>query len=325
MPVTISASSLRDCRRALAYTRNHEPHSDNPPTSESRQAARQLNQALNEVVLTTMREQGWTFVQTHVPAASDTFLDGDTVVHDTVHAIGSHPQWTGDENSVIMVQARSAASIRSIQTYNPITASLATEARLAFIHQAADLPVPTNPENPAVLATLNLDTRQLQIEFMHPHQSRDVNAKSQTWLDQHTGGGLPAPDYSAGSWQCTYCPFLTTCHGPQDTVSVDDLDDDVVASLEETCDEYLQAHADARAGAAALKMRDQLRDRIKASMIAQNLEQFSYEGDQRVSVKITRTSPVSVDHDALKRFLTPDQYREAVRAGNSTRINISVK
>ena len=320
--IDIHASSLRDCRRASFYKANHEPRTNSVDNNFLR-VSRRMAEALNGVILDAMVEAGWTLEYTNVTTSSNSFISGAKVT-DTAHAIGQHPDWTQGRNTVIRVQARTAASIRAIQRHSIITARQETEARLAFLHQKADYQGLTDPEAPAILATLNLDTRQLHIDMLFPHQSESVNDETTMWISSNKFNELPNQDYGPESYECRRCPWLDTCHGPQQEEADPEIPEDVYESLELACDDYAVAHLEAREHATAEKRRSNARDAIKQYLTQQQLSTFTHQGEHTVTAKLTPTSPVNVDMDELARIVTPEQYRRIVTIGKSERINVKV-
>ena len=320
--INIHASTLRHCRRASFYRVNQEPRTN----SEDRnflQVSRRMANALSGVILDTMVEAGWTIAHTNLTMTTESFIAG-AHVSDTAHAIGQHPDWTQGRDTVIRVQARTAASIRATQRHSIITARQETEARLAFLHLQADSQGLTDPEAPAILATLNLDSRQLHIDMLFPHQSESVNDETTMWLSNNKPDELPKQDYDAESYECRRCPWLDTCHGPQEPEDDPEIPDDVYESLELACDDYAVAHLETREHAKAEKRRSNARDSIKGYLTQQQLSAFTHQGEHTVTAKLTPTNPVNVDLDALRLIVTPQQFRSIVTVGKSDRINIKV-
>ena len=320
--INIHASTLRDCRRASFYKVNNEPRTNSQDHS-FQQVSRRMAGALNAVVLDTMAEAGWTISHTNLSMSSDSFIPG-THVSDTVHAIGHHPDWTQDRDTVIRVQARTEASIQATQRHSIITAHQELEARLAFLHLQANTEGLTDPEAPAILATLNLDSRQVHIDMLFPHQSEAVNDETKTWLVDNQSNVMPNPDYNPESYECRHCPWLDTCHGPQEDDEDPEVPEDIYESLEKACDDYAVAHNQTREHAKAEKQRSNARDAIKGYLVQQKLSIFTHQGEHTITAKLTPTSPVNVDVDELKRIVSPAQFRQIVTVGKSERINIKV-
>lgn len=319
----VPAASLRDCRRQTFYRRTGEPRT-NEQDRAFLDAARMMAGATVNVITNIMADDGWKFTNHNILFSSDDFIEGAHVT-ETAHVIGSHPDWTQDRNTVIRVQARTASSIRNTLRTNIITARPAMLARLAFLHQRANTEGYTDPEAPAVLATLNYDTNKVSIDLLFPHQSESVNDETLMWVGDQRSQEIPNPDYPADSHECRRCPWLNACHGaPEDDDEFPDIPEELYENLEAACDEYAAAHRVTREHAAAEKRRTKARDAIKALMGDANLTSFSHEGEASVAVTITPTSPTQIDYDELKRVLTPSQYTAIVTVGKSDRINIKV-
>ena len=199
----------------------------------------------------------------------------------------------------------------------------AVAARAALHHRM--IAEPGDPEAPpAVIATMNADSRQIGIDYLFAETLTNLYDHAVRWAKPLlvANGALPEPDYQPDSPVCRNCPFRIRCHGPvvDETPEPDDSDQ----ALADACNNYAAAKQEADCYADAEKRRKAASDEIKRILTNRGLTQHRHTGDQSLVVKLSAATTYGYDRKAMTRYLTPDQLAEVVSERHSPRISITL-
>ena len=329
--ITIRASAIRDCRRSLGYAALNVAPTNSP--EETQTLAMESGKALEPVVAGSLQRQGWGVSHfgddNEAPVVVGKFHPNLVVVgHPDAH--GSHPSVTDNHKTLVEIKTRSSAAVKRQIRLGLIMAQPGTAAQAAFYHRYVPEGT-TDPDQPAVIATMNVDTREIGLDFLLPHQSDQINEESADWLtplvsmlDPETPlqDRLPGRDFDPGSYQCSSCPWLTACQGEQTEAEEDgpELDDEAMNSAFRR---YASAIASLEGFAELEKERKAALAAIKRCMQQQEVKDVAWEDEGvHLSAAISHTPSYEVNIQKLEAILTPAQYREVILERATSKINI---
>ena len=324
---TLPVYRIRNCRRATAYDLNKVPYSDKQASRYS--VAGEIQRAMKPVVLANLAENGWTLDNQDTEFSYPDFLP-DLTIKGRADAIGYHERFTKNLPTIIQVYAAPDSSIRNAQRHNLTSVPTSVEARAALLHRCPDPLERTNQDAPAIIATLNMDERQVAVDLLLPFQSDSFNDETKMWLmsvptQPVDTDDMPNPDYEPSSWECRRCPWLTLCHGdPQEEVKLDP-ETPVADQLTELLVDYEKAYRDARPHSEAEKIRKKKLDTIKDVMRENQLTSFTNPDVTDSSIAYSSSPKDELDMPALKQLLTENQLHQVTKISSTSRINITVK
>lgn len=318
-PPTLNDRQLMTCRRALAYRRRRTmPDPEyRPADTGTRQAA---DRALQTVIADHLGGQNW---QLEPPDTGMVPHLGDYPVTGQPDAVGRHPAITeGRPTPVIMRVATDSSVNRLIRMTLPL-AQPGVAARAALHHRM--MTQPDDPDAPpAVIATMNADSRQIGIDYLFAETLANLYDHALRWAEPlfSANGTLPEPDYQPDSQTCRNCPFRIRCHGPIAEAAPEP--DDTDQALDEACQRYADAKQEADRYADAEKRRKAASDEIKRILDNRGLTEYRHHGDQPLTIRLSAATTYSYDRKAMTRMLTPDQLAEVISERRSQRISITL-
>jgi len=326
--IEVRASAVRSCRRALWYAAtDYLP--TNPPSEESLMAMEAGN-ALEPVVARAMERAGW-----QVDAADPQNPQQVAVRVGTNMIVTGHPDATGrmplpedetptpqlflfddeapapthGEEMLVEIKTRAPDAFKRWRTLGAERSHPESVAQAAFYTLGL-----YGEMRDAAIATMDTGNRTWDHEVIPADRLGQALGDACEWLGDlaaHYVRSGPAPDalperdFSAGDWQCRYCPFLDIClpgaAEVEDETEIEDVSDeearDAVAA-------YTKAQAalkePGKAKRAAL-------DTLKAWMRGQDDSKVKIGGR---TVSLVGTTRYSVNHPRLNELLDPE-----VRAG----------
>ena len=340
----IRASSSLGCRRALWYAATgYQP--TNPPTEESL-TAMEAGNALEPVVLRAMERAGWKvapadpqdpeavsvrigpnlLVTGHSDATGRMPLDGeeaDSEVQAFLFGDGPLAPTHGDE-MVVEVKTRGPEAFKRWRTLG------AERSHPASVAQAAFYTLGTYGElRDAAIATMDTGDRTWDYEVIPAERLERALDDACEWLGQlgahHVQSGpdpdaLPDRDFSAGSWQCRFCPFLAVC-----LPGAAEADDETEMEGEEVSD---QEARDAVAAYAEAQESLKEPEKVKRSAL-DTLKAWTHrQGDSKATVNgrtvsLVRSTRYSVNYRKLNELLAPDVRAEIVTEGESEYVRVT--
>ncbi len=343
--IEVRASAARSCRRALWYAAtNYQP--TNPPSDESL-TAMEMGNALEPVVARSMERAGWQVdaADPHDPQAVAARVGPNMVVTGHPDATGRMP--LSDDESA----ARTAASQMFLFDDEPTPPTLGDEMLVeiktrgpnAFkrwrtlgaershpesVAQAAFYTLGLYGEmRDAAIATMDTGNRTWDYEVIPADRLERALQDACEWLDElathHALNGpdpdeLPERDFSAGDWQCRYCPFLDIC-----LPGGGELEEET--EIEEVSDEEARD-----AVTAYTKAQEAIREPQKAKRAALDTLK-SWMGGQPDTkatvngraVSLIASKRYSVNHRRLNELLDPEARAGIVTESESASVRVS--
>lgn len=316
---TLNDRQLMTCRWALAYRhRGTLPDPEYRPNENStRQAA---DRALQTVIADHLGSQNW---QLEPPDAGMVPHLGDYHVTGQPDAVGRHPTITEGRPTPVIMRVATAGSVNRLIRMTLPLAQPGVAARAALHHRM--MTQPDDPDAPpAVIATMNADSRQIGIDYLFAETLSSLYDHALRWAEPllTANGALPEPDYQPDSQTCRTCPFRIRCHGPvpDETPTPDDSDQ----ALADACQRYAEAKQEADRYADAEKQRKAASDDIKRILDNLGLTEYRHHGDQPLTIRLSAATTYSYDRKAMTRMLTPDQLAEVISERRSQRISITL-
>ena len=319
----VRASAAGNCRRALWYAATgHEV--TNPTTAESLTMLEAGN-ALEPVVLGAMERAGWevTPADPRNPQAVSVQVGPNLTVSGHPDATGVLPLFGGE--TVVEVKTRGPEAFKRWRTLGAERSHPASVAQAAFYTLGTFGDV-----RDVVIATMDTGSRQWDYEVIPAARLGKALERACEWLGQlaahHVLNGpdpdaLPERDFSAGDWQCRYCPFLNTCLPG----AASEAEADEGPEIKEVCETdardavaaYTEAHEalkePERAKRAAL-------DTLKAWMRRQGDAKTTIESR---TVSLVQSKRYSVNYRKLNALLDPESRAEIVTESESEYVRVS--
>ena len=330
--VSVRASAMGGCRRALWYWASSEPRGARG-RSERSQMALDTGTALEPVVVAAMRRAGWE-VEHHTgddPVSVRVRLAPGLDIVGHPDAVGSGPGVPGP--AVIEVKARGP------DAYRRWSALGAERSHPASVLQVAVYTVGLlGGERDAVIATMNTGERVWEHEVISARRvsrALSVAASRLSALPGAVASGSPPPrDYHASDWRCVECPFLARCRPEALAIG----DDPVITdsrgearggrrpappspqTVRAATVEYLRARdAVSREGEA----RDSARAVLAAHLSASGVDSELVPVDGGVRVSRSRRVSYSVRWAELRASLSPEERERVVVESRSEFIRVS--
>ncbi len=340
--IEVRASAALGCRRALWYAAtNYEP--TNPPSAESLTAIEAGN-ALEPVVVRAMERAGW-----HVDAADPQDPKQVTVRVGPNILVTGHPDGTvrvplpedeappqmflfeGEPDTpalgdpvVVEIKTRGPEAFRRWRTLGAERSHPASVAQAAFytLGEFGDM-------RDAVIATMDTGSRTWDWERIPAERLERALQDACEWLGQLAAhqvengpdpDALPERDFTANSWQCRSCPFLSLClpgsvEGDEENETegkevTDEEARDAVAAYAEAQDSVKEPEK-AKRGAL---------DTLKAWMRRQGDTKATVNGR---TVSLVRTTRYAVNHRKLNEALDPETRADIVTESESEYVRVS--
>ena len=340
--IEVRASAALGCRRSLWYAATgYEP--TNPPSEESL-TAMEAGNALEPVVARAMERAGW---QVNAPDPQDpqtvTVRIGPNML------VTGHPDGTarmplaedeappqlflfdGEPQApafcdpmVVEIKTRGPDAFKRWRTLGAERSHPASVAQAAFytLGEFGTL-------RDAVIATMDTGSRTWDYEVIPAYRLERALQNASAWLGElaahHVRNGpdpdvLPDRDFSATSWQCRSCPFLSVCLPGAAEVGVEPETEEAEVSDEEARD-AVAAYSEAQD---AIKEPEKAKrtalDTLKAWMRRQGDSKATVGGRTVTLVNSTR---YSVNHRRLNEALDPEVRAEIVTESESEYVRVS--
>ena len=330
--IEVRASAVGSCRRALWYAAT-EYQPTNPPSEESL-TAMEAGNALEPVVVRAMERAGWQVAPAdpHEPRQVAVRVGPSMIVKGHPDATGrmplseeemaaqaatpqiflfddEPPAPTHGDEMLVEIKTRGPDAFKRWRTLGAERSHPESVAQAAFYTLGLYGEI-----RAAAIATMDTGSRTWDCEVIPASRLGRSLQDSCEWLGElaahHVLNGpdpdaLPERDFSAGDWQCRYCPFLDICLPG-------------TAAVEEETEEEFVSDEEARdAVAAYTKAQAALKDPGKAKRAALDTLKAWMRGQDEAKVKIggrtvslVSTTRYSVNHRRLNELLDSD-----VRAG----------
>ena len=222
----LDAELLGTCRRAIWHCVRNDPK-DNRPGGHAAEPAPYLEHgtklevedALREIALDTLRKQGWRLTGTRrYPGEYGEHRPRERLrVFGRPDAVGSHPELTRGWSAPL--------TVRTEWRENPGDGAHAMRAAFCRKH-----PPEGNPDRPggaaaAVAVVIAAADAGVRLQKAQPEETLQAERQSQKWLAgmrdfPETGATTgaerenpPERDFPADSAWCRQCPWLTACRG----------------------------------------------------------------------------------------------------------------
>lgn len=320
----IRASAASDCRRALWYAATGHPVT-NPPTAES-MTVMEAGTALEPVVLRAMERAGWEIhsVDRDNPAGVSVLIGPALGVTGHRDATGVMPIFGGE--AVIEVKTRSPDAFKRWQMLG------AERSHPNAVAQAAVYTLGTYGEmRDAVIACMDTGSRSWDYEVIPAERLEKAMQDTSERLGQLSAhyvlvgpdpDALPDRDFTAESWQCRGCPFLTECE-PEATRTTDIEEED--HEVEEVSDdEARQAVADYLSAQDAVRGPEHAKrtalNTLKAWMTSRDSGKSEIDGH---AVSLVQSRRYAVDHRKLNALLDPETRAQIVTEQTSEYVRVS--
>ena len=340
--IEVRASAALGCRRALWYAATeYEP--TNPPSEESL-TAMEAGNALEPVVVRAMERAGWKVdaadpqdpQQVAIRVGPNILVTGhpDGTVRLPLEEGEAPPQMFLFEEEqdapvlgdpvVVEIKTRGPEAFRRWRTLG------AERSHPASVAQAAFYTLGTYGElRDVVIATMDTGNRTWDYERIPADRLeralQDACARLGELAAHHVQNGadpdaLPERDFTASSWQCRSCPFLTVCL-PGAAEGDEETEDEGKEVTDEEAREAVAAYAKAQV---AVKEPDKAKraalDTLKAWMRQQGDTKATVGGK---TVSLVQTTRYSVNHRKLNEALDPETRAGIVTESESEYVRVS--
>ena len=338
----VRASAALGCRRALWYSATgYQP--TNPPSDDSL-TAMEAGNALEPVVVRAMERAGW-----KVDAADPQDPRQAAVSIGPGLLVRGHPDGTvrmplpedeappqpflfdgepeapayGDE-MVVEIKTRGPEAFRRWQTLGAERSHPAAVAQAAFytLGTYGDL-------RDVVIATMDTGTRTWDYERIPADRLERALQNACAWLGElgahHALNGadpdaLPERDFTASTWQCRSCPFLSVC-----LPGAEEGDEETEDEGKEVTDaEAREAVAAYSAAQNSIKEPEKAKrtalDTLKAWMRRQNDTKATVNGR---TVSLVQTKRYSTNYRRLNELLDPEVRAEVVTESESEYVRVT--
>ena len=343
--IEVRASAALGCRRALWYAATgYEP--TNPPSDDSL-TAMEAGNALEPVVVRAMERAGW-----HVDPADPHDPQQVAVRVGPNILVTGHPDGTvrlplpedkappqiflfegepetpalGDQ-MVVEIKTRGPEAFRRWRTLGAERSHPASVAQAAFytLGEFGEL-------RDAVIATMDTGSRTWDNELIPADRLEKALQDACAWLGElaahHVQNGpdpdaLPDRDFTASSWQCRSCPFLTICLPGSATESGTDEDTETEGKevTDEEARDAVAAYAKAQVSVKEPeKAKKAALDVLKAWMRRRGDTKATVDGR---TVSLVRTTRYSTNYRKLNELLDPEVRAEVVTESESEYVRVT--
>ena len=343
--IEVRASAVRSCRRALWYAAtDYRP--TNPPSEESL-TAMEAGNALEPVVVRAMERAGWEVdpADPQDPRQVAVRVGPNMIVRGHPDATGRMPLSEGDaaarsptpqlflfddeppapthgEEMLVEIKTRGPDAFKRWRTLGAERSHSESVAQAAFYTLGL-----YGEMRDAAIATMDTGSRTWDREVIPAARLERALQDACEWLGElgahHVLNGpdpdaLPERDFSAGDWQCRYCPFLDLC-----LPGAAELEDET--EVEHVSDEEARDAVAAYTKAqAALKEPGKAKraalDTLKAWMRCQDDSKVKIGGS---TVSLVSTTRYSVNHRRLNELLDPDVRARVVTESESESVRVN--
>ena len=347
----IRASAVGNCRRALWYAATeYEP--TNPPSEESL-TAMEAGNALEPVVARAMERAGWQvdpadprdpkrvavrvgpnmIVSGHPDATgrmplsdspSQTASREEPAVPQLFLFEDEPPAPTHGDEMLVEIKTRGPDAFKRWRTLGAERSHPESVAQAAFYTLGLydDL-------RDAAIATMDTGSRTWDYEVIPAHRLERALQDACEWLGEVAShyslngadpDALPERDFSAGDWQCRYCPFLDIClPGAAEVGEEAEVEEEFVS--DEEARDAVAAYTEAQA---ALKKPGKDKraalDTLKAWMRGQDDSKVKLGGR---TVSLVSSTRYSVNYRRLNEALDPDTRSDIVTESESEYVRVS--
>ena len=320
----VRASAMGDCRRALWYAATGHPVT-NPPTDTSL-TVMETGTALEPVVLRAMERAGWQIHSADRDNPQRVSVPIGPTIRATGHldATGIMPIFGGE--AVIEVKTRNPDAFKRWQVLG------AERSHPNAVTQAAVYTLGTFGEmRDAVIACMDTGSRAWDYEVIPGERLekalQDASERLGKLAAHHVLIGpdpdaLPDRDFTAESWQCRGCPFLSAC---QPEAAVETAEEVQQENAEEVnIDDAQQAVTDYLSAQDAVRGPEQVKpaalDTLKAWMTGRESGKAEIDGH---TVSLVQSRRYAVDHKKLNAALDPKTRAEIVTENVSEYVRVS--
>ena len=339
--IEVRASAALSCRRALWYdATDYRP--TNPPSEESL-TAMEAGNALEPVVVRAMERAGWLVdaADPHDPRQITVRVGPNMIVTGHPDATGQMPveqtepdtpqlflfddeppaPTHGDE-MLVEIKTRAPDAFKRWRTLGAERSHPESVAQAAFYTLGL-----YGEMRDAAIVTMDTGNRTWDHEFIPADRLGRALQDACEWLAglaaHHSLNGpdpdaLPDRDFSAGDWQCRYCPFLDICLPGA-------AEDDGATEIEHVSDDEARD-----AVAAYTKAQAALKDPGKAKRAALDTLKAWMRGQADTKVKIggrtvslVSTTRYSVNHPRLNELLDPETRAGIVTESESESVRVN--
>ncbi len=343
--IEVRASAALGCRRALWYAATgYEP--TNPPSDDSL-IAMEAGNALEPVMERAMERAGWQvdaadphdpkqvavsvgpniLVTGHPDGTARLPLTGDEAPPQIFLFEGEPEQPAYGDPMVVEIKTRGPEAFRRWQTLGAERSHPAAVAQAAFytLGEFGEM-------RDTVIATMDTGNRTWDYERIPADRLEKALQDACAWLGDlgghHVKNGpdpdaLPERDFSAASWQCRSCPFLTVCLPGM--ASEDGTDEAAETEGKEVTDEEARD-----AVAAYAEAQESIREPEKAKRAALDTLKawMRRQGDSKATVgdrtvTLVSSTRYSVNHRRLNEALDPETRAEIVTESESEYVRVS--
>ena len=326
--IEIRASAVRSCRRALWYAAtNYRPTN---PASEESLTAMEAGNALEPVVVRAMERAGWRvdpadpqaprqvavrvgpnmIVTGHPDATGRTPVPEDETPAPQLFLFDDEPPApTHGDEMLVEIKTRGPDAFKRWRTLGAERSHPESVAQAAFYTLGL-----YGEMRDAAIATMDTGSRTWDREVIPAERLERALHDACEWLGElaahHVLNGpdpdaLPERDFSAGDWQCRYCPILDICLPGGAEVGEET---EIERVSDEEARDAVAAYTKAQAAMKEPgKAKRAALDTLKAWMRGQDDTKVKIGGR---TVSLVSTTRYSVNHRRLNELLDPD-----VRAG----------
>ena len=340
--IEVRASAALGCRRALWYAATgYKP--TNLPGDDSLMAMEAGN-ALESVVVRAMERAGWKVdsADPHEPRLVAVRIGPNLTVAGHPDGTARFPLAEGDapprpflfegeketpvygDEMVVEIKTRGPEAYKRWRTLG------AERSHPASVAQAAIYTLGEFGEmRDAVIATMDTGGRTWDFEVIPADRLERSLERVCAWLGElaahHVENGpdpdaLPERDFSEGSWQCRYCPFLNICLpgiGEPDGGA----EDEEREVTDEEARDAVAAYAGARDSAKGPeKEKRRALDTLKAWMRRQGDAKAKVNGR---TVSLVQSTRYSTNYRRLNELLAPEVRAEVVTESESEYVRVS--
>ncbi len=350
----VRASAAGECRRALWY--EAPSHTVTNPLTEESMTVLEASNALEPVVLRTMRRAGWEVTPADVENPQEVSLrlgpnplsgtePGSHLIQGQALVVIGHPDATGvapfpdrgpgqafgGKPGVIEVKTRGPEAYRQWRTLGAERSHPESVARAALYTYGT-----YGEARDAVIATMDTGSRQWDYEVIPAERVAQALEKACEWLGQlgphyvlHGADpeALPERDFDTGDRQCKRCPFLNTCL--PGTAPEPGQDGGLAEPGEPVSDDEAQAALREYEGSQEM-LKDMEEDKQRALRVLRvwlgqrGTKKAKLEGSEKTrTVGLVQTRRFSVDHKKLNSLLDPETRAGIVTENVSEHLRVS--
>lgn len=337
----VRASAGGECVRRAHYELSGANPTD-PPIGSNPLHLR-AGRDLEPLVFQALRNQGWRTshyanrVSSKRPAFALTPVAG--VVY--TGSPDGRVRWTGEGHNPWMLaecKTRGAQAWTHTQRAGNRRAHPEAITQLAIYQagMAAVHPDEIDAQAPAVIATLNTDTKKLHVELheadrLTDHLTQVVIPRHQKLRSTLLGeAGIPEPELPQNHWKCQRCPFRTRCGNVATAPEPPEAD---LSLLDEKLTRHWQAAHEAetrnRDHRNSEKERRARQDEIVDMMLELGYaERFFAVNGQQVRAELSTSESLRVPAakiGLLSQWLTPEQFDRVTETGVTRRLALKAE